>query len=271
MPPDRRPTRLGVTLARCAGGVCVVLAATASCGGQAAATGNDGGRDGSTMDAPGPDVVDSPTGPTGCVSASGYAVCGGAHDCFPSPPAPDCQDCYSFGSDAAALCQNAALPHAPLPGIATDGQVYADGVGDGQWEPFPFEVGELFAGDGLGARVRYADWSSWTGAALPAPTSCPSFANFTICGGNCGRCPTGDICTGRSPGHPYGFCIPSQASGCDETQGWSCPSGQPCAVFSDSAPDQPLANKSGICMDSAGCMSLAGNYPGGAQCHSSGD
>jgi hypothetical protein len=159
-----------------------------------------------------------------------------------------------------------------MPGLATDGQVYVDGLGDGIWDPVPFDVGELFAGDGLGARVRYADWSSWTGASLPTPTSCPKFTSFSICGANCGPCGAGAACTGRSPAHEYGVCLDNYASlaGCDASQGWSCPSGQSCMVFRVASADQPYADRNGLCLEDGICQSIATSYPGGAYCHGPG-
>lgn len=233
-----------------------------ACGSKGSLAPEDAGRD-SVMDAaPAPP-------PDGCVSQSGYALCGGSHDCFPasSLPSPYCEGCYSSptGSDAATLCGNAALPHPPGPALASDGQVYVEGLPEPVWDAFPFDVGELFASNGLADRVRYADWSAWSGDALPTPTSCPTFASFTICGGNCGPCATGDVCTGRSPKHPYGFCVPSATwQGCFRPGGCGA---QGCLVFAVSASDQPLADRNGICMDYTACQAMAASYPGGAYCN----
>ena len=133
------------------------------------------------------------------------------------------------------------------------------------WQCLPFDVGQLFAENGAANRVRYADWSAWTGAALPSPTSCPTFNGFSICGGNCTPCGSGNICTGRSPKHPYGLCVGGTNPGCGSPN-WTCPSGQSCMVFVDPG-EQAIADAQGMCFPTAECKAIASSYPGGADCH----
>jgi hypothetical protein len=139
----------------------------------------------------------------------------------------------------------------------------------GGWNPVPFDVGQLFAANGAADRIRYADWSSgWTGDPLPLPSSCPQFQGFAICGGDCEPCPTGQQCTGRSPLHPYGLCATLNPASyfCNTTKGGSCPQGQQCVFFTDSAADQTVADNGGICFPLAECQAIAAQYPGGATC-----
>jgi hypothetical protein len=249
----------------------VLCAGLTACGGNTesgpSSAGNDGG-----VPLPDGDVVlpDGSVGPNPCVSSSGYAVCGGPNNCF--PPAQqtmttDCSDCYQQYYQI-GICTNATHPNLPVNLYADDGEVYIEAVDPNVWTAFPYEVGALFAANGAPERVRYADWYAWTGDPLPEPTTCPTFTEFSICGGNCSPCSTGEICTGRSPHHPYGLCMPDPSlnttTGCDATH--SCPSGSGCVVIQSSADGQPFANAAGLCMPTASCQAIAANYPGGAIC-----
>jgi hypothetical protein len=245
-------------------GLTLLLAA---CGGRAPdETADAGGGDDAGSQGDSGAGRDATAPPEGCASKSGYAVCGGPHDCFPASARGNHTDCWDCAAgtwgDGVALCYNATNPTSQSP-PADDGQVYVEGFGIDVWTPVPFDVGQLFADDGAGDRVRYADWSAWTGAALPAPTSCPQFSGFSICGGNCGTCSAGEVCIGRSPLHPYGLCVGTQSPGCS-----SCPSGQACLLaFKDPPADQILANSNELCFPPAACQAIASNYPGGATCH----
>lgn len=257
-------------------GGALLCALASACGGRAESTpsdggaeddGNQGGHDGSVVDS----SPDSPS--TACVSASGYAVCGGPNGCFPPASRGKQSECWSCTTQGVygyqtVLCENAVDPFGPDPGLCADGQVYVEAYAPKVWMPFPFDVGQLFASNGAADRVRYADWSAWTGDPLPLPATCPSFQGFSICGGDCDPCPPGQQCTGRSPQHPYGLCATLNPPSwwCDGTSG-SCGNGEGCVIFTVSTADQPIANKGGICFPGAQCQAIASQYPGGASCH----
>lgn len=103
--------------------------------------------------------------------------------------APDGKVCISF-----------VTPDAPV--------VWYSGTAD-------LDLGILFLQNGAGARVRYADWGLFDGTPLPTPTTCPTLQNARICGANCGGCAPNEICHGRSPLHPYGFCISAMWEVCN--------------------------------------------------------
>jgi hypothetical protein len=252
------------------------LVVMAACGGRTAnpaTSTSDGGGGGDANDTgveTGGDDADSPN--PACVSPSGYALCGGPNGCFPPSGRGQGTACWSCNPDYGydmVLCANAVVPIGPGAGVATPGQVYVEGLAPDAWEPVPFDVGQLFASNGAVDRVRYADWSAWTGAALPNPSSCPAFSAFSTCGGSCAPCSTGLTCTGLSPTHAYGVCVDASTPQefCDTQQGWVCPSGDACVVFQDDAQDQPFADHAGFCFPAATCQAIASEYPGGANCH----
>lgn len=256
-------------------GLCFVLCAlAAACGGRTGGAGGTGGSDAAGADdgsAAGDGMTATDGAASDCVSESGYALCGGTRDCFPPQSRgknTPCWDCAAQGYGyQTVVCDNSVVPTGEIAGLSPDGHVYVEAYVPNAWEPFPFDVGQLFADNGASDRVRYADWSAWTGAPLPAPATCPQPQGFSICGGNCGPCNPGQKCTGRSPAHPYGLCAtlnsPSwfcQASG-------SCPTGQGCVVFTVPPADQPIADKGGICFPADVCQAIAAQYPGGATCH----
>lgn len=211
-----------------------------------------------------------------CITPDGvYVVCNGSNGCFP-PDAQGyksvCPGCLSADPAQPGMCLSQT--GVPPDGPAVDGQVYVADVptANGNWDPYPFEVGVLFAKNGGASQVRYADWRPWTGEALPEPSTCPTFASFRICGGNCGGCKGGEVCTGRSPGHPWGICAQNpMANGCRRAYGdagWmGCTASEECLVFQSSADGQPVADMHGLCFDVAGCEEAVKDYPGGAFCH----
>ena len=118
--------------------------------------------------------------------------------------------------------------------------------------------------------VRYADLGDWTGDPLPEPTTCPTVSGFTLCGGNCGGCPAGQVCTGRSPLHPYGFCFPQYADFCSVDGFETCDADagpQSCFVFNVQPDAQAVANDYGKCMTPATCQAIATGLPGGGTCY----
>jgi hypothetical protein len=221
------------------------------CGGASAATHDDAGA----FDAGPP-----PLGPDGCASASGYLLCGGSHDC--PRQSESCQSCIS-DPDAAGLCVTANMNGPGNCPLCDDGNVCIRLV-QGVYECVPFDVGQLFAANGAPDRVRYTDWSDWTGQALPRPTDCGD-GGLPLCGGLCGPCPQSSVCTGRSPLHPYGFCVPSSWSACTRSAP-TCSSGSKCFVFSDQPDAQALADQFGLCLPTSECEALAAGYPGGGIC-----
>lgn len=199
-----------------------------------------------------------------CVVVSGgttYAVCnGGPNDCFPLDKQfqPPCDGCLASSADTTSLCTTKTF--SPSFGIpATDGEVYVELRPPSAWAPVPFDVGTLLAQNGAASSVRYADWTPWTGAPLPSPDTCPSFADFTICGGNCGICKNDEFCTGRSPSHPYGICVPNNIACAQDL--WTCPTGRACAFFPETQ------NRAGFCLTTSGCQNAVTEYPGGIECH----
>jgi len=214
-----------------------------------------------------------------CVSEDGdYLLCQGSHDCFPPDERGDkkaCGFCSSFDPSRPGLC---SPPAGIASGPATDGQIYVEYEPmTGLWGPYPYEVGPLFAANGGAEQVRFADWSEWTGEPLPQPNTCPSFASFRVCGGNCGACKVGEICTGRSPSHPYSICVSTQTCGyvqalADAGNPWfgcDADAGESCLTFQSSDGGQALADKNGngFCVDSTACEEATTNYPGGVFCH----
>jgi hypothetical protein len=240
----------------------IAVMAFCSCGGNA-----DTGAQG---DASAPDAreeastdgaaSDSPLGP--CEGPGGYAVCGGPNDCYPAPgpSTPECNECL-VKAGAVGLCLAVDAGYIDPCNFCDDGDVCVDASGANSWVCAPFAVGQLFASNGASAQVRYTDLSLWTGDSLPEPTDCSAPAGLTYCGGNCGGCPTGEGCVGRSPLHPYGLCLSTAPS--DPTD---CASGDVAFAFEVQPSAQALANRYAVCMPSAECATAAASYPGGALC-----
>ena len=136
---------------------------------------------------------------------------------------------------------------------------------DGAFFEVPYDAAAILGNDGAGAQLRYADYGLWTGEPLPTSTSCPSFTGFTACGPGCGACPGDRICTGRSPLHPQGFCIPKDTGICDGSgdvnyYGF-------CFTFTVQAEAQTIADKNGYFLSSSDeCAALAAQLPGGGKC-----
>jgi hypothetical protein len=212
---------------------------------------------------------------TQCTSPEGYAVCGGPSQCSATSTA--CSQCgnpvlgamtdgglnacvnsalLTSEGDAAQLCWEAC----------PDGAVCVDLFQDATYFCAPYDLGVLFAKNGAADQVRYADMGLWTDASLPLPTTCPNITGLQVCGGNCAPCPTGATCTGRSPLHPYSFCVPVGTEGpCDAGAGCGN-AGNGCFTYAVQPSAQPLANKNGMCLPDALCKSAASNLPGGGTC-----
>jgi hypothetical protein len=206
---------------------------------------------------------------TQCASPSGYAVCGGTANC------PTNSDACSGSCSASPLgaCGNAALLQFGGPNLC------ADSCADGDicvayfneataFFCAPFDLGVLFAQNGATDRVRYADMGSWTGQSLPLPATCPTVPGVQVCGGNCGACLQGDVCTGRSPLHPYSFCAPPSSGPCSAGSHDCGNDGGTlgCLTFTVDSAAQSLANTNGLCLPRDICLSVAAGLPGGATC-----
>lgn len=94
----------------------------------------------------------------------------------------------------------------PQAGRCTDGWLL---LGNRRWFEVDMCVPEVF-GRWLherGFAVSYSDRSPYDGEPVPDPEGCPEVGEaLTLCGGDCGPCPNGFDCIGRSPLHPFGLC-----------------------------------------------------------------
>ncbi len=213
---------------------------------------------------------------TDCQSPDGYQVCHGTHDC--SWSAGGCV-CYSDIAHpmmtGVSVCENQTwsdLAARDCWEACRDGQVCvrADAAEKLWWCAGP-NLGKLFDLNGGRDRVVYADWGSYDGTELPLPPTCPSLG-LPLCGGACPPCATKQVCTGRSPLHPYSICIPENAQlpglaeFCTKAKP-VCPNGMSCFVFKVQSSTQALADEGGYCMPSAQCQAAASSLPGGGFCY----
>jgi hypothetical protein len=209
------------------------------------------------------------SGWTQCSAPGGLRVCGGAY-CPTGPSTDKCVTLFPAGIgckpgsavDACVIApkQDSEFGSCFLP---SDGKIC---LGPGLLSA-PYDMGVLFAKNGGAARVSYADNGLWTDAALPDPASCPTEKGFQLCGPHCAQCPSSQVCTGRSPLHPYGLCVPTHTAnycrnGCDSDAG---PGG--CLIWLVEAQAQKLADENAFCMPLPQCQAAAAGYPGGGvQC-----
>ncbi len=218
------------------------------------------------------DSVDGTAGDggwTACSSPSGQKVCDGpsqcGHDnCACPVVGPDSPNAVHACVDSPGYGEGFGCPY------ASDGLICV-APEDARPELFDdaeFDMGVLFADNGAADRVRYADFGLWTGAPLPIPPNCPMLAVAQICGGNCGGCGPNYICHGRSPLHPWGFCLSDTGTDtCNIAKGISCAQpGNLCFAFAVEPAAQDLANKNSLCIPADVCQDLAANLPGGAVC-----
>lgn len=208
-----------------------------------------------------------------CYSAQGHRVCRGTNKC--SEAADTCGTCFKW--------QNPFVdPNDPQVGICSKGTGYSnDGcylAPDGNvcfsfqdvptqfdFLTAPFPTALLFLKNGGPIeRIRYADESLFTGEALPLPTTCPKLPVGRVCGGNCGPCADGEICHGRSPTHPYSYCmpIPPASHGCS-LKFPKCDAGFGCFILDNGGAPTPAT---GYCLELSLCNDLAANLPGGGAC-----
>jgi hypothetical protein len=257
--------------------ITAVLAAACfatACGGHVEMAVTDGGPvsvDAGTWDG----SLPHDAGYTRCSTPEGWGICGDATACPASPSRPECSDgceldslgggvgiCNDFfGQEGLKLC----------PVCDDDSVCYDPFVSNptGQMFCLPYSLGVLLSQYVKDSnRLRYADLSFWTGDELPTATSCPTFATFQICGGTCGGCAPGQLCVGRSPTHPFGFCVTESATEVCTADG-SIPChgvNESCFTFAVSAGAQALADRHGLCLDSSQCHDVASMLPGGGKC-----
>lgn len=245
------------------------------CSGETSTTQPDGPQGDASVDHDGdapPPIDAAPDAATQCSSPEGIRVCRGPANC-PEGGA-ECKTCTQQAAAAAGACLE-SWPFVPKPcWLPADGDACASifGAPDDLWA-VPFSVAELYARNGAGAdSVRYADFGLFTGEPLPAPSTCPSAVNVPACGGACGGCPTGRKCTGRSPLHPFGLCVPDSPTGFSCTgssvisKPESCPKGSGCFTFQVEAKAQPLADRYSFCLPILECVAAAASLPGGGEC-----
>jgi hypothetical protein len=230
---------------------------------------------------------------TQCTSPDHLAVCGGPDHCSATSAACTlCGRCLlnepgCTSQDPLNACGNDGLL-AALGGTSPQGcPACPDGMICVVWDQqdikyngftcSPFDLGVLFAKNGAADRVRYADMGLWDGGALPSPpATCPTVPGLEMCGGACGDCPDGggEFCTGRSPLHPYGFCVPKDPGvGCTASKdecgigGVVGPeAGVGCFSYTVQPDAQAVANQMGICLPTALCQAAAAGLPGGGTC-----
>lgn len=259
-------------MAACGGSVTVDIGDAAGGGGSDASDGSSGSS-GSTggsggMGAAGADAGgDSASTPC---SAPDWEGCG-SPDCPDSRPG--CIQCNGT-SDAGLIFICAESLIIGLGGKPLDGHVLLTMQPSFTTLPLldeevPFSAGVIVANHGQADRLAYADRGVWTGQPIPKPTDCPKIQDVSTCGGYCGGCPFGQVCTGRSPLHPYGLCIPTDAGVCSlvsDINGSTCKKGEGCFTYTVEPEHQHVADGTGFCMPLAQCQATAANLPGGGHC-----
>ena len=258
----------------------------ASCGGQVA--GNDAG----SSDA-GSERVDFDGSVTPC-SAGAAMLCGSVcgDSCPRQPDGTGCQQLGDNDGSALSICDtfDGGIQWAADCTECSDGHLCVSTTSepDGLVPSYRFDsmvcadvrFAEMYALNGRDDLARYADRGAYTGAPLPPPpASCPSIPGIQLCGGACGDCPAGYVCTGRSPLHPYSLCIndwrfghpslpPPTCIGSADA-GATCYDGNDkfrCLTFKVDDASQPIADQYSVCVDKSICLAAAAGYPGGASC-----
>lgn len=271
-PGQRRPAR-SVELMWAA--LVLVLGA---CGGEVSRTAS-GGSGGLGGGAGGGGAAGSDGGAgAGGIAGSGWTECSTPDYAFCGVPEcpegrPGCSLCVPAGAPGLyGTCAESLSPD-EVYYKAADGKILVSRDAP-MAAPFivneaPFSAGVFLAAHGQAARVAYADRGVWTGDALPTPETCDPIPGVEICGGFCGGCPIGQTCTGRSPRHPYGLCVPINASLCSldpKVKGEACQSSELCFVFEVEPDHQPMADATGFCLAKTVCQAAALNLPGGGLC-----
>jgi len=262
--------RAGEAVIRRAAISAVAALAIAACGGLLEGSTNE---EGGAADAGGLDAAEAGGQWTPCSTPDGYRVCNGPNQC----PADGVCLCGVLDGTL-SYCVTDALAAREPPGEYSpricdegcqDGDVCISGNGRNAlgFECMPFSLGELFERSGAPERVRYADLGTWSGAALPVPADCPTVGSIRLCGPACpGRCTADEICSGRSPLHPYGMCRPVPfPERCSRAKP-ACPTGNRCFIYTVEPEAQAVADGFGSCLPETMCLDAATGLPGGASC-----
>jgi len=268
------------------------ILAAAACGGAVAPAGADASG---SVDAGSGDAIDAASDDawTACSAPGGIAICGGsATACSANVTSKSCycegltQD-YMYGRpippDELSVCDGPGselrmrmCPDGQLMVAVTSSTIDGDLQNPNVAETFecePVDVGILYSRSGWQRAVVYADYSVYTGEALPTPSTCPPVSGITFCGGPCGGCPDGSVCTGRSPLHPYSFCVPDlhgdQVASTGSKNNVACGPGLGCFAFTVQPSMQAVAEANTYCIPTDLCQA-ATKLPGGGECDSSG-
>jgi len=268
--------------------IALLAVAAIACGGET--TQQDGGPDAQAVDASEWDGSVTPC------SAGEAMLCGGncGDTCPRTPEGTGCQELADDDGGHLAICDtiDGGIEWALKIGCAecSDGHVCVATTS----ELYPLETSadfgsmvctdvrfaEMYALNGHADLARYPDRSAYTADPLPTPGDCPSVSGITLCGGACGECPSGYVCVGRSPLHPYSLCVndwrshnppgvaPAQCIRSDDA-GATCYDGNDtfrCLTFKVDDASQPVADQYSLCVDKALCFAAAAGYPGGAFC-----
>jgi hypothetical protein len=252
----------------------IVLLGHSACGGLTAGAGPDASAEGQPSDAGSP-RCSTPEGWEICGSGTGCSVGGGRPGCaFCVPPA--CTPDGSPWCGGVGLCQATfdAIGHHGCPVCDDESACYTVLGGSGTYPDLaciPFSLAVLLSPYVQDPdKLRYADLGRWDARALPSQATCPVPAGFQVCGGACGTCSPGQRCVGRSPRHPYGFCVDDLTDWCHSDGSHKCtaPGTGPfgCFIFTVEPEAQPIANQYGICLPVSKCQAVATQLPGGGTC-----
>jgi hypothetical protein len=253
-------------------GAAILVCLSTGCGGSvesgSGADADAGGVDDGARDS-------GPSSDTQCTSSEGFAVCHGPHQC--PNRGQECDFCFGdpFDRDAtvpprpeANICVNDAWIREPhrLCGLSCrDGEACLTMMPHAGLTCALFGAAKLLARNAPAERVTYADFSPWTGEELPEVPGCDATSSLQLCGGACGPCPAGSVCTGRSPTHPRSFCVPSNHGACSRAKP-ACSPGEGCFIFSVAPASQSIADANGKCLARSLCESAASGLPGGGTC-----
>lgn len=263
-------------LTACGGGVTADLGETAPvAAGGVGGVGSSGVAGSSLGGAAGAGQVGGQSGAAGqpaagfagaamCMPESGVRLCHAA--CGTCCGTPDCFDfCIGPSKDGAlGVCLTEAIgARGERCSACLEGDVC---IGDAQG-PAPALIcgpesvckANLMSGTATN-HCFYSDKTPYTGGEIPNPATCPpASGGLALCGGACGACTTGFTCTGRSPTHPVGLCIPVK-DGLPGPFAKDCGTGQSClnpgqSCFLHGSSD--LQKEYGFCLSNEACGAAA--------------
>jgi len=276
----------------------IVVFSVAACGGKV----DDAGGDALPGDVSADGLVDADTGPPplfdgGCTLPNGVPLCNGTLMC-PSPYPGSCASfqCVEFANkpeEAAPFGICLQQDGTKLLEQARPGDYYRCGVcaSEGALCVSMLSFPRLFCAQpavcswladvGYKDSCWFQDKTPWArDVVIAAPSACPAGGKDAgLCGGPCGACAAGEVCTGRSPSHPFGVCAsPKSAAGeqniCGRRPGdppkldpKGCATGERCLVWSST--DQALADPHGFCVEEKRCTAIKAVIPGGVACYTS--